>query len=465
MRSTLIIETLATESFTGRGANWIHGTIDNPIYDIAKQCATTLHVLNEEQAIIDPNGHQIDSDEAAEHINLIWDGLVEDAYKFSNENKDSIDPHRSLYDYFVERSTNLFTDLPPAIAERKRRTLLLITDMWGAYVGSPVTRQSLRSFWMEECLRGETLFVAGTFSEILQEVAAHAMKRANVRLNCEVTAITTAVDADHDNGRQCIDSSDGSRSHFDAVVVTTPLGWLKHNHQGVFRPALPSRLAQAIENVDWGELDKVYITFPSAFWEDQGLGDNNSLRNGAASDLSHSRRACPGGSMYLAPTYTPNTNPERWYQECVNLSVLPTECAQPTLLFYTHGECSKYLAGLVSGAKTTSEGDAKVLEFFRPYYALLPNYDPANPACIPKGVLATAWAADKWAGYGSYSNFLTGVVHADKDIEAMRLGLPERGVYLAGEHTAPFLALGTTTGAYLSGQKVAERILRDCSVA
>lgn len=36
----------------------------------------------------------------------------------------------------------------------------------------------------------------------------------------------------------------------------------------------------------------------------------------------------------------------------------------------------------------------------------------------------------------------------DKDIEALRKGCPERGVWFAGEHTAPFVALGTTTGAY-----------------
>ena len=32
----------------------------------------------------------------------------------------------------------------------------------------------------------------------------------------------------------------------------------------------------------------------------------------------------------------------------------------------------------------------------------------------------------------------------------MRKGMPERGVWLAGEHTAPFLGLGTTTEAYWS---------------
>lgn len=41
----------------------------------------------------------------------------------------------------------------------------------------------------------------------------------------------------------------------------------------------------------------------------------------------------------------------------------------------------------------------------------------------------------------------------------LREGVPERGVWFAGEHTAPFVALGTVTGAYWAGEGVGRRIL------
>lgn len=47
----------------------------------------------------------------------------------------------------------------------------------------------------------------------------------------------------------------------------------------------------------------------------------------------------------------------------------------------------------------------------------------------------------------------------DEDIEALRAGMPDRGVWLAGEHTAPFVALGTVTGAWWSGEGVGRRIV------
>lgn len=52
-----------------------------------------------------------------------------------------------------------------------------------------------------------------------------------------------------------------------------------------------------------------------------------------------------------------------------------------------------------------------------------------------------------------------GLEKGDEDVEVMRKGMPEQGVWLAGEHTGPFVALGTATGAYWSGEGVAKRIL------
>ena len=73
--------------------------------------------------------------------------------------------------------------------------------------------------------------------------------------------------------------------------------------------------------------------------------------------------------------------------------------------------------------------------------------------------MATRWARDSLAGYGSYSNFQVGLESGDEDIETMREGLPEQGLWLAGEHTSPFSGLGTATGAYWSGESVATRIV------
>ena len=146
----------------------------------------------------------------------------------------------------------------------------------------------------------------------------------------------------------------------------------------------------------------------------------------------------------------------------MNLAALPSGTAHPTLLFYTFGPTSLHLASLLKEYSSPSEPAAQALlkDFFLPYYSRLPNYTESNPDHQPKTILATVWANDELAGYGSYANFQTGLERGDQDVEVMRKGLPERGIWLAGEHTAPFVALGTVTGAYWAGEGVAKRIVK-----
>lgn len=49
---------------------------------------------------------------------------------------------------------------------------------------------------------------------------------------------------------------------------------------------------------------------------------------------------------------------------------------------------------------------------------------------------------------------------ADGDVEALRHGCPERRLWFAGEHAAPFDELGTAAGAYLSGEGAAKRVVQ-----
>lgn len=142
----------------------------------------------------------------------------------------------------------------------------------------------------------------------------------------------------------------------------------------------------------------------------------------------------------------------------VDLATLPESCAHPTLLFYIYGEQGALLANKWNELGTPERRTAWLAEYFKPYLEKLAHYDASSEDCIPCYCLATSWTTDELAGHGSYSNFPVGLKEGDKDIEIMRKGVPERNLWFAGEHTAPFVALGTVTGAYWSGEKVAQRI-------
>ncbi|RMZ80050.1 hypothetical protein DV738_g3098, partial [Chaetothyriales sp. CBS 135597] len=333
------------------------------VFEARDQRTKTAVLSPEESGIVfDSHGNRKTASESQQLSATTW-GLIVEAFQHSDEHSAEIDPGASLADFFSER----LLKLQDAINESR---------MWGQFIGAPIERQSLKFFFLEECVDGENVFVASTYRSILDEIARPVLQAGVVRFGAEVTNVEL-VD---DGGVRLTTTTattpySSTTSTYDEVVVTCPLGWLKQHGDTFFTPPLPPRLTRAISNISYGQLEKVYITFPTA--------------------------------------------------------------------------CEPYNAFLTT--------------FAQPFYSKLPNYSPASAICRPTACLATTWSADAYAGNGSYSNFQVGLEHADRDIEEMRNagGLCEReggGLWLAGEHTAPFIALGTTTGAWWSGEAVARRI-------
>lgn len=333
--------------------------------------------------------------------------------------------------------------------------------------GSSHTRKiNLEIVSFENVLTGlaENLFVASSHAKILYTVADKALKHAEILLRSKVVSIenTSSIEGFE---KVRVKTDDDHTLEFNQVVVTVPLGALKHGNLKFYPPLSPA-ITSAIQNTSYSRLEKVYITFPKAFWESPALSESETAQR-----LIGSAPLFRSFANFLHPTYSPEKNPQSWTLELNSLSSPQTfgSYAQPTLLFCIHGACATYITSLITSLSPASSEYFKVIDdFFRPYYALMPNYSPNNPDCRPRAVLATNWQNDELAGYGSYMNFKTTEKNTegesnfrlDDDIRALRQGMPERGIWLAGDHTAPFVALGTLTGAYWSGESVGMRIIR-----
>lgn len=259
-------------------------------------------------------------------------------------------------------------------------------------------------------------------------------------------------------------STENGDFKFDEVGVTVPLGCLKRGTINI-NPRIPLPLYRAIQNASYSSLEKVYISFPLDFW---AFAPSNAATTQEDGNSPTTSIATPSFTHFLNPQYVPDEQ-KSWTIELVPLSSRDHfgSLAQPTLLFSLYGPCAAYVTSLIRHLSPTSaEYFDTLVGFFRPYYSLLPNYKAGCPECMPNAILATKWQNDELAGNGSYTNFQISDhshdeegVHLDEGIRTMRAGLPDRGIWFAGEHTAPFIALGTTTGAYWSGESAAVRIL------
>ena len=134
------------------GPNWIHGTKDNPILDLAKQTGTDVGSWDDRSNVFDESGALFPLEEGEEYATTMW-SIVQDAFKHSNDFGESIDKAESLHDFFVQQ---VVKRIPESEADwkRKRKIVMQVSEMWGAFVGSPKSRQSLKFFWLEECIEG-----------------------------------------------------------------------------------------------------------------------------------------------------------------------------------------------------------------------------------------------------------------------------------------------------------------------
>jgi hypothetical protein len=209
------------------------------------------------QSVFDYLGNHMSEKEAAENTETVWT-IIEQAMKYSNEESATIPADKSLYSFFEELVQKLIpTDGAGAEeeeAKRKRETVLHMAEMWGAFVGSPIQKQSLKFFWLEECIDGENLFVAETYHKVLQKIAEPALSKATLKLGHKVQRITSHFK--NEDTRVTIDVEGKESQNFNEVVMTAPLGWLKRNVDA-FVPELPKRLKDGIEAIGYGHLDKV----------------------------------------------------------------------------------------------------------------------------------------------------------------------------------------------------------------
>jgi len=116
--------------------------------DLARKTNTPLHHWNDKQNIYDSSGKLIPQEKSDQFSTLLWE-IIAEGFEHSEKHGKSIPESKSLYDFIKDKVKE---KLP---GQKEDQDLLLqMSEMWGAYIGESITRQSLRFAWMEECCGG-----------------------------------------------------------------------------------------------------------------------------------------------------------------------------------------------------------------------------------------------------------------------------------------------------------------------
>jgi len=130
------------------GPNWIHGTDNNPILDIAVRTGTATHDFKDLGNFFDENGQLLEDGQALSAV--MWE-FIEEAFVFSRDNTDTIKSEANLYDWFKMKVDEKY---PGDEEFEKKKILMQMIHFWGAFVASNVETQSLKFLWMEEVIEG-----------------------------------------------------------------------------------------------------------------------------------------------------------------------------------------------------------------------------------------------------------------------------------------------------------------------
>lgn len=196
--------------------------------------------------------------------------------------------------------------------------------------------------------------------------------------------------------------------HSQCTIITLPVGVLK-TKAVTFTPELPLAKQRAIQRLQMGVLNKVYLRFSSIFWDKE-------------SDII-------GTISATAKPWIEFINFYRFIQ-------------QPILMAFVAGSYAQQIEkwppqNVIAG----------VMRVLRNIYG--------DDIPDPEGYLMTAWNQDPFA-QGSYSYLPVGV--AGSECDALAEPVNNR-LFFAGEATN-YETLSTTHGAYMSGKRAAELAIR-----
>lgn len=231
-------------------------------------------------------------------------------------------------------------------------------------------------------------------------IATYLANGLNVQLNQKVTQVDYTLD-------KVKVTHNGTFSEADYVVVTVPLGVLKNN-QIEFLPALPAAKQNAIQRVGMNCVNKFLLIWDTAFWDDV---------------------------QYLS--YTPETRDKFNYF----VNVKKFHPAVNALMTFAYAEYARSTESM-----TDEQVKTEIMSHLRAMYG--------NGIPEPTHLLRTKWNTNPYT-YGAYSYTAVGTEmrHFDDLAEEVNDRL-----FFAGEHTEVDY-FSTVHGAYLSGQREAQKII------
>jgi len=402
------------------GASWIHGHVGNPIHAIAKEKGLSLYRFDYEEAQL------YGLKERGEVKDRVADKMEEEFEKAMKLVSKKAKKLRSNGDFT--------TTLRQVLEEVKTEIRLTPEDepFFETFVATEIVHEfaadpdclSAANYDEGEDLKGEDFLFPDShgYSAIVTSIADQLLSSCQIILNAAVCQIVC-----HEGSNSAsVNVEDGRSFTSKAIVLTVPLGVLKHSICGshpsiTFNPPLPQQIVSSVEALGCAVLNKHILIFEGhdATQAFNRIKDYDVLN---FYDASHPK-AIP-------------------FPEAVNLAKA-THGAKLGLIVFTAGS---------EAYKISAIGDDNAVKDLIMHQLRLTALGSKLPD--PVRFMRTHWERDPYARC-SYSCLAPGC--SENTREVLTHALYGGRLFLAGEHTCVDYP-STVQGAFLSGERVAKQV-------
>ncbi|XP_012534082.1 uncharacterized protein LOC105835392 isoform X2 [Monomorium pharaonis] len=259
------------------GAQWVHGQSGNVVYELASK----HNLLSSFIALLDPSRHEfaningeiIPNEESTEAL-MIY---------FNNMNKmkqiELKEEEGSFGDYFIREYYKAFDEKPftnrARIAEylswiEKMENSIQCSDSW-----FDVSAKRLTEYW--ECEGDPTLDWKNrgykTIFDLLLQKIPNAEECLPVMEKIEFGKVVVTINYSSDENVTVI-TRDGCEYSALHVIFTGSLGVLKDKHSTMFVPSLSQKKQRAIEGLNIGTANKIFLEFSHRWWPEDKVSFN-----------------------------------------------------------------------------------------------------------------------------------------------------------------------------------------------
>ncbi|WP_186323920.1 flavin monoamine oxidase family protein [Bacillus thuringiensis] len=369
------------------GASWIHGIKDNPLTKLTqKYSISTVPFDYDALQIYDATGKPLTEKEQSK-----ISALLEKIINKVKEKREQVDA-----DFSLQKAINqVITKMALTEQDMIQLNYAINTEIEHEY-SEDASRLSFLHWDDGGGFGGGDVLIPDGYDQIIKNISQ--------KLIIKTKQIVQKVGY---NKHQVTIKTNQGVFYANRALITLPLGVLKKGTVS-FSPALPKSKQDAIKRLGMGVLNKVYLRFPSMFWdeEDDLLGYISKKKG-------------------------------EW-AEFLNMAKF---LKKPVLLGFNAGENGRAIERLTD--RQIIESAMQVLR--RMYGQDIPE---------PVGWLITRWNSDPFT-FGSYSYIAVNSSLKDREVLAKPVG---SRLFFAGEATSSEHA-ATVHGAYLSGVKAAEQMM------